>query len=120
MLFRLRNRVFIPVHAQDICKEIPNQQAFYGQRPITYLDRLLNSAYPAIDELGVEPMMNNYGERSEGFNLVLNAAERYHRPVFLSTILDEEHVFNRYGTRTMDRLTHLCLTVPFHGESLRR
>lgn len=120
VLFRMRNRVFLPVHAQDICNVIPNQQAFYGQRQITYLDRLLNSAYPAIDELGVEPMMNDYGERSEGFNLVLNAAERYHRPVFLSTNLDEEHIFNRYGERTMDRLTHLCLTVPFNGRSLRK
>jgi len=120
VLFRMRNRIFITVHAQDIGKEIPNQQAYYGQRPTTYFDRLLNSPFPAIDELGVEPMMNDYGERSEGFNLVLNAAERYHRPVFISTNLNEEQIFNRYGERTMDRLTHLCRTVHFQGESLRK
>ncbi len=120
VLFRMRNRIFITVHAQDIGKEIPNQQAFYGQRPATYLDRLLNSPFPAIDELGVEPMMNDYGEKSEGFNLVLNAAERYHRPVFISTNLNEEQIFNRYGERTMDRLMHLCNTVHFQGESLRQ
>lgn len=120
VLFRMKNRILLPVHAQDICKELPNQQAYYGQRPPTYLDRLLNSPFPAIDELGVEPMMNDYGEKSEGFNMVLNAAERYHRPVFATTNLNDDKMLNRYGERTMDRLTHLCRTVHFQGESLRR
>lgn len=120
VLFRLKSRILLPVHAQDICKELPNQQSYYGQRPQTYLDRLLNSPFPSIDELGVESMMNDYGEKSEGFNMILNAAERYHRPVFITTNLDEEHLLNRYGDRTADRLTHLCRTVHFVGESLRQ
>lgn len=120
VLFRMKNRVFLPVHAQDIGKEIPDGQRCYGQPPTTYLDRLLHTAFPAIDELGVEPMINNYGEKSEGFNLVLNAAERYHRPVFLTTNLTEEQIYNRYGERTIDRLTHLCRTIHFAGESLRK
>ena len=86
----------------------------------TYLDHLLSSGFPLIDELGVEPMMNNYGEKSEGFNQVLNVAERYHRPVFISTNLSPEQIYERYGDRTMDRLTHLCRAVHFSGESLRK
>ena len=80
----------------------------------------MHSSFPAIDELGVEPMLNDYGERYEGFNLVLNAAERYHRPVFITTNLCEEQIYNRYGERTMDRLAHLCRSVHFSGESLRK
>lgn len=120
VLFRMKNRVLQPVHAQDMGREIPDQQTFRSHRPWLYIDRLLHSSFPAIDELGVEPMLNDYGERYEGFNLGLNAAERYHRPVFITTNLCEEQIYNRYGERTMDRLAHLCRSVHFSGESLRK
>ncbi len=120
VLFRMKARVLQPVHAQDMGKEVPDQQFLRSHRPWLYIDRLLHAPFPAIDELGVEPMLNDYGERCEGFNLVLNAAERYHRPVFITTNLTEEQIYNRYGERTMDRLAHLCHTVHFCGESLRK
>ncbi len=121
VLFRMKEKGFRAVHAQEMYKEHPNQQ-YYGfyQRPVTYLDLLLKSHYPAIDELGVEGQYNDYGEKSEGFNLILNAAERYHRPVFVSTNLTEEDILNRYGERTLDRLMHLCRTIRFKGDSLRK
>ena len=120
VLFRMKNRVLQPVHAQNFSAEVPNQRLAWGERPATYLDRLLTNGYPAIDELGIEPMMNDYGEKSEGFNQVLNAAERYHRPVFVTTNLTEVQILDRYGERTMDRLAHLCRTIHFEGESLRK
>ncbi len=121
VLFRMKEKGFRAVHAQEMYKEHPNQQ-YYGfyQRPVTYLDLLLKANYPAIDELGVEGQYNDYGEKSEGFNLILNAAERYHRPVFVSTNLTEEDILNRYGERTLDRLMHLCRTIRFKGDSLRK
>ena len=101
-------------------KMMPIPPQAQGATSRTYLDHLLSSGFPVIDELGVEPMMNDYGEKSEGFNQVLNAAERYHRPVFISTNLSPEQIYERYGDRTMDRLTHLCRTIHFAGESLRK
>lgn len=83
------------------------------------LDYLTRSAYPIIDELGVEPLINDYGEKYEGFNRIINAAERYLRPLFISTNLTEEQLLQRYGERTFDRLTRLCRIVEFCGESLR-
>ena len=120
VLFRMKNRVLQPVHAQNFSAEVPNQRLAWGERAATYLDRLLTNGYPAIDELGIEPMMNDYGEKREGFNQVLNAAERYHRPVFVTTNLTEVQILDRYGERTMDRLAHLCRTIHFEGESLRK
>lgn len=120
VLFRIKNRVLLPVHAQDMGKVMPPPATAQAAVTRTYLDHLLSSGFPLIDELGVEPMMNNYGEKSEGFNQVLNVAERYHRPVFISTNLSPEQIYERYGDRTMDRLTHLCRTVHFSGESLRK
>lgn len=120
VLFRMKNRVLQPIHAQNFGAEIPNQRLAWGERPATYLDQLLISSFPAIDELGIEPMMNDYGEKGEGFNMILNVAERYHRPVFVTTNLTELQILDRYGERTMDRLAHLCRTVHFEGDSLRK
>lgn len=121
VLFRMKGRGFRAVHAQDMYKEHPYQQYYgYYQRPATYLDLLVKAKYPAVDELGVEGQYNDYGEKTEGFNLILNSAERYLRPVFVSTNLTEEELLNRYGERTLDRLMHLCRTVRFKGESLRK
>ena len=44
--------------------------------------------------------INDYGEKCEGFNLVINASERYNRPMFISTNLTEEQILARYGERT--------------------
>ena len=115
VLFRMHDRTVRPVHAQDLGRIFPNSIVTE-----TYLDRLLRTNYPIIDEVGVEPMMNDYGEKTEGLNMILNAAERYHRPVFISTNLTELQLLDRYGERTVDRLAHLCRTVHFKGDSLRK
>ena len=120
VLFRIKERVVMAVHAQDMSKQIPMNPRATAHINRSYMDYLLGSAYPMIDELGIEPMINDYGEKFEGFNLVLNAAERYHRPIFVTTNLTEEQIYERYGDRTMDRLTHLCRTIHFKGDSLRK
>lgn len=120
VLFRIKERLVVAVHAQDMNKPLPDNPRATANVRRLYIDYLLGSAYPMIDELGIEPMINDYGEKFEGFNLVLNAAERYHRPIFITTNLTEEQIYERYGDRTMDRLTHLCRTVHFSGESLRK
>ncbi len=108
------------VHADDFQKPYDFAHATAGYDPkMTNLDYLTRSAFPIVDELGVEPMVNDYGERYEGFNRIINAAERYLRPVFISTNLSREQLLHRYGERTFDRLTRLCRTVEFRGESLR-
>lgn len=121
VLFRMKGKYLRPVHAQDMTKPTPQQPYLaYGQRPETWLDYLQRCPFPIIDELGVEMQVNDYGEKCEGFNLVVNAAERYNRPMFITTNLTEEQILARYGERTLDRLGHLCKTVKFTGESLRK
>ena len=121
VLFRMKGKYLRPVHAQDMTKPTPQQPYLaYGQRPETWLDYLQRCPFPIIDELGVEMQVNDYGEKCEGFNLVIYAAERYNRPMFITTNLPEEQILARYGERTLDRLGHLCKTVKFTGESLRK
>ena len=121
VLFRMKGMILHPVHAQDMYKPTPQQPYLgRGQRPETWMDFLQRTQFPIIDELGVEMQFNDYGEKCEGFNLVVNAAERYNRPMFITTNLTEEQILARYGERTLDRLSMLCKIVKFSGESLRK
>lgn len=109
-----------PIHADEFQRpyDFAASTAGYDSK-MSNLDYLARTAFPIIDELGVEPLVNDYGEKYEGFNRIINAAERYLRPLFLSTNLTKEQLLRRYGERTFDRLTRLCRVVEFRGESLR-
>lgn len=109
-----------PVQADDFEKPYPFAANTMGMDPrAANLDYLIKCPYPIIDELGTEKLVNEYGEKYEGFNSIINAAERYYRPLFISTNLTTDQLLNRYGERTLDRLQHLCRIVEFHGDSLR-
>lgn len=119
-LLALKDRCAVPVHADELERPYPlaGSTAGYNAR-MTNLDYLIRSPFPIVDELGVEPMINDYGERYEGFNRIINAAERHLRPLFVSTNLSREQLLRRYGERTFDRLPRLCHVVEFQGASLR-
>ncbi len=65
------------VHADELNRPYPFAFSTMGMDPkTTCLDYLTRSPCPILDELGVEPMINDYGERYEGFNRIINAADR--------------------------------------------
>ena len=81
---------------------------------------LLETYFYCIDDIGTESIKNNYGEKSEVFASVMDDAERYFKPVFLSTNLNGHQIIERYGKRTLDRITGLCRIIKFKGESFRK
>lgn len=81
--------------------------------------KLLSKKIIAIDDLGTEPMLNDYGEKSEVFNRLINLAEKELRLLFVTTNLGRDDILNRYGNRTWERLNRLCYVINFKGESLR-
>ena len=84
------------------------------------LDEVLASRFVCIDDFGTECAIARGGERFEGLNRIINDAESRLKPVFLSTNLNGRQVLDRYGIRTVERITRLCKVVLFSGESLRR
>jgi DNA replication protein DnaC len=72
-----------------------------------------------IDELGTERMVNDYGEKYEPFNEVINIAEQDLNILVISSNLPADQFLQRYGIRSMDRVRRLCKAVEFKGESLR-
>ena len=83
------------------------------------VDEIVRGWAILIDELGVEPMVTNYGEKYEGFNRLINTAENRLSPLFVTTNLTMAEIQQRYGERTLDRIARLCRVVKFKGGSLR-
>lgn len=98
------SKVVTPNHADDIPTHVP---------------RMTGKWAVIIDELGVEPQVNNYGEKSEGFNTIINDIEKRMSLIFISTNLTSKEILARYGVRSLDRIYRLCKIVRFTGASLR-
>ncbi|MCF8218676.1 MAG: hypothetical protein K9J21_06810 [Bacteroidales bacterium] len=104
VLFKLKNKILHPVTADML--------------PENY-KTLLKRKFVGIDEFGVEPVTNDYGQKFEAFNTVINDAEMKLKPLFLTTNLSSSEINDRYGERTIDRIDRLCKIVKFQGQSLR-
>jgi DNA replication protein DnaC len=84
------------------------------------INNVTASAIVCLDDVGIENLINDFGEKYEGFNRVMDAAESRMKLVFLSTNLTPEMMLERYGERTMERVLRLCRLVKFTGDSLRK
>ncbi len=82
--------------------------------------QLLKKKILAVDDLGTEPMLNDYGEKSEVFNRLINLAEKELRLLFVTTNLGRDDILTRYGNRTWERLNRLCYVINFKGDSMRQ
>lgn len=105
LLFLMRGKVVRPELAQSI--------------PST-VNALMSVRIVCIDEVGTEPMVNDFGEKYEGFNAIMNVAEDRLKLVFITTNLLPQQILDRYGERTVERIKRLCKLVHFNGDSLRR
>lgn len=119
LIYQATGLVVRPIHSEQFEKPCKATWPNAGDKPKN-IDYLCNTYFPIIDEIGIEPLINDYGEKYEGFNRVLNVAEHKLKPVFVSTNLTLEQMLKRYDVRTIDRLVRLSRTVEFKGESYRK
>ena len=73
-----------------------------------------------IDDIGTEPDQKKYGVTHNYFSELVDQAERHERLLICSTNLSRDELLNRYGVRTMDRLTAITRRVYFEGKSFRQ
>ena len=104
ILMQRFNKIFIPYHANQIPGEI---------------NTIMKKWAIGLDEIGVEPQVNNYGERHEGFNTITDEVERHMKLLCISTNLNSKQILERYGERPLDRIYRHCKIIRFKGESLR-
>lgn len=119
LLYQATGLVVLPIHSEQFEQTCAASWPNAGKDPRN-IDYLCNTYFPIIDEIGIEPLINDYGEKYEGFNRVLNIAEQKLKPVFVSTNLTPEKILSRYDVRTIDRLVRLSKMIKFEGKSYRK
>lgn len=73
----------------------------------------------AVDDMGTETIINHFGQKYEPMNRLFDMAESKSKTLFISTNLSSTEIQERYGTRTIDRISRLCKIVKFSGDSFR-
>mgnify|MGYP002869193919 CR=1 FL=1 len=72
-----------------------------------------------IDDVGVESIVSDYGEKHDLFSEVVDDAEKKGRLMIITTNLSTDELSERYGRRTVDRLKAITRAIRIDGDSLR-
>lgn len=73
----------------------------------------------AFDDVGAEPVFNEYGSRWEAFPWMVERRLRTDAKTHFTTNLTPDELCGRYGSRTVDRMHELACSVVFRGGSRR-
>lgn len=73
-----------------------------------------------IDDVGTENLSVKFGEKRLAFCEIVDESEKRGKLLILTTNLSLNEISQKYGERTMDRLTAITTRVLFKGESLRK
>lgn len=85
----------------------------------TLFDEFKGYKIISIDDVGTENVANNYGEKRNYLQEIVDLAERKQKLLVISTNLNEQELTERYDIRTIDRLRSITMPVIFSGKSLR-
>ena len=84
------------------------------------LDSVLERRLIAIDEIGVEGISVDYGNKRDAFFEVMDAVEKYGKLIIVSTNLSGDEIIKKYGERVFERIIATTKQVEFKGKSLRK
>lgn len=100
------NKVFQKVYASDITS---NQQ----------VSEILQQRLIAIDDLGAESKVKDYGTQVQFVERVMDAIEGRGTLAIMTTNFDADTLRERYGERVFDRIKGNFQVVAFRGASMR-
>lgn len=83
------------------------------------LDNALEKRIISLDDVGVEDVVNVYGNKRMAFAEMIDAAEKDGKLVLISSNLQEDDLRTQYGCRVVDRVRACTRRVMCVGESLR-
>ena len=84
------------------------------------IDDVLSKHIIAIDEIGMEDISVNYGNRRSAFAEVMDAVEKYGKLIIISTNLSKDELIKRYGERVYERIIATTKRIVFTGKSMRK
>lgn len=113
-VYALRNLEVFPVSCYDLHKIINPKESNE-----TVFDRVSQRRHILLDEIGVEIKVNNYGEKFNPVEWLINASEDNNKALFATTNLNDETLYAMYGKRAFDRLIKKVAKIEFVNRSLK-
>jgi len=111
-------RYVIPAIILKYCKKII--YCYDSQEMNAKLDFVLEKRMISIDEIGVEGISVDYGNKRDAFFEVMDAVEKYGKLIIVSTNLSGDEIIKKYGERVFERIIATTKQVEFKGKSLRK
>jgi DNA replication protein DnaC len=111
-------RYVIPAIVLKYQKKIIN--CYDSQQMNVDLDSVLNRHLIAIDEIGVEGISYDYGNKRDAFFEVMDSVEKYGKLILVSTNLSSDEIIKKYGERVFERIIATTKQIEFKGKSLRK
>ncbi len=84
------------------------------------LDEVLRRRVVALDDIGTESVINDFGNKRLAFAEIVDNAEKNGVLLIVSTNLNADALKELYGTRVVERIIATTRRVQFAGKSLRR
>lgn len=69
--------------------------------------------YIALDDVGIENTIIDYGQRYNAFDEIMDKVEKSGSIAIITTNLTGQEIEQKYGTRTLDRIKATCKRVMF-------
>ena len=91
----------------------------YYKNPVDNYELTISRKPIIIDDVGVESIVNDYGEKHDLFSEIVDDAEKRSRLMVITTNLTPDEIKERYGYRTLDRLKSIVRAIKIEGESMR-
>lgn len=108
----------LPVIINHACRKIVS--CYSAQDLAKRPDDVIAKHIIYIDDIGTECVSNIYGNKRIPFSELCDAAEQKGKLLIITTNCDVEHLSEKYGERTVDRLRAITKYVPLTGKSLRQ
>lgn len=103
-----------------ILSECSKRMTCYDMSQISgCIDEALSKHILVLDDVGVESVSFEYGNKRMAFAEIMDAVEKYGKLVVVTTNLDLEDLKKMYGDRTIERIKATTRRVPFTGQSFR-
>lgn len=108
----------IPLLLNHYCRKIVS--CYDAQQMNADIDAVKAKHIIYIDDVGTENVSVKFGEKRLAFCEIVDEAEKRGKLLMLTTNLSLDQIAEKYGERTMDRLTAITTRVLFKGKSLRK
>lgn len=107
----------IPILINHYCRKIVS--CYDAQQMNASLDTVKQRHLIYLDDVGTESLSVKFGERRLAFAELVDEVEKRGKLLIATTNLSKSEIGEKYGERTIDRLSAVTTRIVFKGDSLR-